>query len=335
MYKHFFLFLFLFSLGCTNPAPNPNPAPKLMETGSWESIKATDDSKPIARHEAAFVGLGDKFYLLGGRGIRPVSIFDTKTQKWTEGAPPPIELHHFQPFVFQNKIYIAGAFTGGWPRETPVANIMIYDPTKNLWETGPEVPADRRRGATGTVLYKNKVYLSCGIKNGHIGDHKKWLDCFDLETETWTKLPDAPRTRDHFAAVVANDKMYLPAGRNSVTGDNNFINTIEEVDVYDFKTQKWKTLQEPIPTKRAGNTAILYHDEILVIGGESDTQELAHNEVEALSVKSHNWRSLNPLLEGRHGTSAILFNDKIILASGCGKRGGEPELETMESFSYE
>lgn len=329
MQKYFLLFGLLTILGC---AESPSDTEK--STGNWNTVGSVDDSKAIARHEAAFVGIDYKFYLLGGRDIRPVSIYDAKTMKWTEGTPPPIELHHFQPLVYENKIYIAGAFTGGWPNETPVENIIIYDPVKDAWENGPAIPEDRRRGATGAVLYKDKIFLSCGIKNGHIGDHKNWLDAYDLKLNTWEKLPDAPRTRDHFNAVVANDKMYLTAGRNTETGDNPFGNTIGEVDVYDFKYQKWSTLENDIPTKRAGNTAVLFHDEILVIGGESDTQELAHNHVEALSVKSHDWRLLNPMIEGRHGTSAIIYQDKIYLASGCGKRGGNPELQTMECFSY-
>ena len=323
-YKLLLLSSFLWLTACTSSP----------ETGTWETVTATDQSVPVERHEAAFVAVDNRFYLLGGRGVRPVSIFDTKTQRWTKGSPPPFEIHHFQPIVYQNKIYLIGAMTGAYPTEKPVANIVIYHPAKDRWQIGAAIPPSRRRGAAGAVLYQDKIYLACGIKNGHLGDHKNWLDSYDFKTGEWTILPDAPRTRDHFQAVVAEDKLYLLAGRNTKAPDESFTHTIAEVDVFDLKTLKWSTLKNNLPTLRAGNAALLYQEEILVLGGESGTQVPAHNEVEALDIDTHTWRSLSPLLQGRHGTSAVIFDTHIYLASGCGNRGGEPELQTMERFKY-
>jgi len=302
--------------------------------GVWTILESSDGSVPVERHEAAFTKVGDKFFLLGGRGVRPVSIYDTKVEKWSEGAAPPFEIHHFQPVVIEDKIYILGAFTGGWPNETPIEHVMIYDPKRDNWSAGHTIPKERRRGAAGASLHNGKVYVSCGLVDGHIGNHQPWLDEYNPKTGEWKVLSDAPRTRDHFNSVVAGGKLYLTAGRNTMTDDSPFSRTIGEVDVYDFESKSWSTLPNPIPTRRAGNAAVLYQDEVVVIGGESDTQELAHKEVEALNVDSHNWRSLPPLNTGRHGTGAVLFEGGITLASGCGKRGGEPELKSMESFSY-
>lgn len=301
-------------------------------TGQWMEVSSTDGSKPIQRHEAAFVAVGDKFYLLGGRGIRPVSIYDTETEKWTEGTKPPLEIHHFQPVVVDEKIYLVGAMTGPYPNETPVENIIIYDPNQDKWETGPEIPENRRRGGAGAVFHDNKIYVACGIKNGHIGDHKTWIDVYDISTEKWSTLPDAPRPRDHFQAVILKDKLYLLAGRTSMSKKGVFGHTVAEVDVLDLKTNTWSTLEEDLPTTRAGNSAIGLHNHVLVIGGESDRQQKAHNEVEALNVKSGKWESWPTLITGRHGTSVVMFQNKIFLASGCGNRGGSPELRTMESY---
>ena len=67
-------------------------------------------------------------------------------------------------------------------------------------------------------------------------------------------------------------------------------------------------------------------------GHPSGTQEVAHNEVEALNTEQLTWTKLPGLIQGRHGTGAVLVNDKIVVASGCGNRGGTPELNTMEVF---
>ncbi|MEM6698429.1 MAG: kelch repeat-containing protein [Bacteroidota bacterium] len=330
MKKALIILLIGFILGSCSTPKNVIP---IKVTGTWEKVTATK-GEPVARHEAAFVGIGDKFYLIGGRRINPTSIYDTKSKKWTQGAKPPIEMHHFQPLVYQNKIYILGAMTGGYPGETPVPNIYIYDPVSDSWEKGAAIPEDRQRGGAGVSLYKGKFYLSCGIKDGHRGDHKKWLDVYDPKTEKWEQLPDAPRERDHFQSVVANDKLYLLGGRTTVAADNPFKNTITEVDVYDFKKGTWSTLENGLPTERAGNFTALYGKDILVFGGESFNQKLAHSEVEALNVKTHTWRSLSPMQEGRHGTGAVIHNGKICVASGCGNRGGSPELKSMECLSF-
>lgn len=306
----------------------------ILQNGTWTQLQSTDGSKPVKRHEAAFVKVKDKFYLLGGRRMNPVSIYDTKAEKWTNGAIPPIELHHFQPVIVNEDIYILGALTGEYPGETPVPNIYIYETKTDNWKKGPDIPKDRLRGGAGTALKGNKIYLSCGIKDGHRGDHKKWLDVFDLTTQKWHKLPDAPRARDHFQSVIANNKLYNIGGRTTIAANNPFKNTIGAVDVYDLETATWSTIEDPIPTERAGNFTLLLGEEILVFGGESFSQEPAHAEVEALNIQTHKWKSLPPLPQGRHGTGAVILNNKIYTASGCGNRGGNPELADLWSFSY-
>jgi len=333
MPKHIAAIIFiLLGVACQQKAKKSKETNLEVNPKKWELIRTSDNSQPYARHEAAFVAVGEKFYLLGGRGIKSVSIFDTKTKTWSEGAVPPIELHHFQPIVHQDKIYILGAMTGKWPEETPTTHIYIYDPIVDTWSVGDEIPEDRRRGSTGNVLVNDKIYMACGIKNGHIGDHKNWLDVYDLKTGEWQLLKEAPKARDHFQAVLANNELYMLAGRNSTSPDNPFGNTIAEVDVYNLETNTWRTLDQHLPTKRAGNMAVSFDNQILVVGGESDTQEFAHNDVEVLDLKTKQWSKFPSMLEGRHGTGIIIKEGVLYVASGCGKRGGEPELFTIEMF---
>ncbi|UJH92613.1 kelch repeat-containing protein [Antarcticibacterium sp. 1MA-6-2] len=76
--------------------------------------------------------------------------------------------------------------------------------------------------------------------------------------------------------------------------------------------------------------AAVYNDTYLVIGGESDTQEVAHNEVESLDPVSGTWKELTPLQTYRHGTQAVYLEDNIIVGAGSGNRGGGPELTSFE-----
>jgi len=255
----------------------------------------------IPREECDFVVVKDKFYLIGGRGINPVNIFDPQTNTWTSGAKPPIELNHFQAVVYKDEVYLVGAMTGRYPHEQPVANIYIYTPKTDTWRVGDEIPADRRRGSGGVVVYKNKMYMVTGILDGHWTGNVTWFDEYDPQTGKWTKLADAPVARDHVRAAVIADKLYLIGGMQSNTMEKKGLaNLIDAVDVYDFKKRNWSTASAKLPTTRAGNTVIAVKNDLLVIAGESAKQKKAHNEVEVYNVKSNSFRTVAPLVEGRH-----------------------------------
>ncbi|WP_229796712.1 Kelch repeat-containing protein [Algibacter mikhailovii] len=304
-----------------------------VSLGSWETIKTIN--APLARHECSFVNVGDAFYLLGGRGVKPVSIYDVKTNTWRQGSEPPIEIHHFQAVAYKGQIYMFGAMTGKYPYETPLPNILIYNPKKDIWRTGPEIPEGRRRGSAGVVIQNKKAYIVSGIVDGHNSTHVPWVDSYDFETGNWEVLADAPRPRDHFHAAIKNGKIYAVGGRNSsFATKQTFELTIPEVDVYNINTNSWTTLpkSQNLNVQRAGTSCVFLGNDLVLIGGESSSQKVAHNEVDAYNIETKLWQPLNHLNRGRHGSQAIVYDDKIYIVAGSGNRGGSPELVSLEMF---
>ena len=288
------------------------------------------------REECAFVESGGRFYLLGGRGIHPVDIFDPKTRAWTHGAPPPIEAHHFQPVVWEGRIYLACAMTGKYPREQPLDRILIYDPQKDAWSWGDAIPANRRRGSAGAVIHDGKLYLVCGIRNGHTDGWVNWCDAYDFHSGAWSVLPDAPRVRDHFEAAIIDGKIYAAGGRRTSAITNQVFDlTIPEVDVYDFAKKSWSTLPAAgnLPLPRAGAATLAVGSDLIVFGGESMTQLPAHAQVQALDTRTGRWRNLPPMLQGRHGTGVVLYDGAFYTCAGAGERGGRPLLSTLEKLN--
>lgn len=305
---------------------------QLQVNNSWHKIESTGTIHP--RHENAFVEVKGNFYLLGGRRIQAVNIFNPNTSTWTEASKPPMEIHHFQAVTFKNEIYLAGAMTGKFPREKAIDKVYIYNPKNDTWRAGFDLPSDRLRGSSGTVIYKDKLYLVCGIIDGHYDGHVDWFDSYDFKTGTWEKLPNAPRVRDHFHAVVINDKLYAAGGRVTSKKEKKvFSQTIPEIDVFDFNTNTWSTLKTKLPTLRAGTSTIAYGKYLIVIGGESGSLKTAHNQVEVLDTESFQWIEFPALARGRHGTQTILYKDAMYIASGSGNRGGNPELNSIEKYS--
>ena len=302
--------------------------------GNWQMT--TTQGEPAKREDCGFAEVNNHFYLLGGRGIKTVDVFDPATDVWTHKGNTPFEIHHFQAVAYKNNIYVIGGMTGGYPHEKPLENIYIYNAKTDQWQKGPAMPVGRLRGSSGTVVYKDKIYLVGGIQDGHFDGTVTWMDEFDPETGIWRTMPDAPRGRDHAHAVVIGHKLYFAAGRRTSAKTKEVIQlTIPEVDVFDFKTNHWTTLPstENLPTLRAGGTAVAFKNMLVVMGGESSTQVPSHNEVEAFNTKTGNWTKLPHLITGRHDTQAIVYKNKIYIAAGAPNRGGGNDQDTIEVFT--
>lgn len=307
-------------------------APPVLAQGDsgaccWQSELSSDGSNPSARHEAAYVELGGQFYLLGGRGNRPVDAYDPQARTWTNLGLPPQEMHHFQPVVHDGKIWVLMAFTGLFPNETPIPHIWTYEPGGAGWVAGPTIPAARRRGSAGVVVHDDQFYVVGGNTQGHNGGFVPWVDRYDPATDTWTTLPDAPHARDHFTAACIGHRVYVAGGRQTQL-PNVFLNTVGPVDVYDISTHSWSSTQEPLPTERAGTMAVASEEFLVVIGGETTTK--AHNETEVLNALTGEWSNLPDLLQARHSGGAVRNNGAIFVCAGAGANGGTPELNSQE-----
>jgi N-acetylneuraminic acid mutarotase len=307
----------------------------LSQTGDWETLSCTN--APTGRHENGFVECGGKFYLFGGRGIKPVEVFDPETNIWEQLRPTPLEMHHFQAVTIGDTIYVAGCMTGPYPEEPPVSNIYMYVPETDTWVKGPEIPENRQRGSSGAVVYDGKIYLAAGIQLGHTSGTVAWFDVFDPKTGEWTALDDAPHIRDHFHAVVVDGKLYCVGGRNTSyhTEDNFgafFSAPVTAVDCYDFDSRTWTTLPNELPVGTAAGGIAHFGNTILYFGGESG-QERAHSETQCLDLATGTWSFAAPMNRGRHGSASVKYENKLYIAAGSGNRGGGPELTSIEMFT--
>lgn len=309
---------------------DPTSASAQQPQWQWETVEAI--GSPTPRHEATLVAYKNKAYLIGGRRVNPVDVYDPQTNRWTRRSSTPIELHHFQAVVVDDAIYLMGAMTGPYPNERPLERIVVYYPDDDRFELGDTIPESRRRGGAGAVYYNGKIYIVGGIVNGHIDGFQPWLDEYDPQSGNWKTLADAPHARDHFQAVVLEDRLYSIAGRTTSKATSQVFDlTVAPVDIFDLRAEKWLPDSESclLPTPRAGNMAVVWKDEVVVGGGET-TRKTAHNDVEAYDVVTKTWRDWPSLQRGRHGSGFAIIGDYMYTASGSGNRGGSPELSSLE-----
>lgn len=303
-----------------------------LKNYSWRTLTTNSDYTP--REEGDFVETGGKFYLIGGRGIKNVYVFDPATNAWTAAAKPPMELHHFQAAVYKGEIYLCAAMTGAYPHEKPVDNIYIYNPQTDTWRTGAIIPVERRRGCAGVAVYKNKFYIVSGILDGHYTGNVPWFDVYDPETNQWTVLKDALTTRDHFKIAIVDNKLYCIGGvQSNAKEKKGLLNTLTNIDVYDLKKSAWTTTSTCLPTPRAGSGLVVIKNEILIVGGESAAQKASHTNIEAFNVKTNTFTEWPKLITGTHAGGAIYYKKKIYVAGGVANSGGTPLVTTTQVYS--
>ncbi len=292
-----------------------------------------------ARHECSFVQAGDKFYMFGGReNAQTMDIYDYTTNTWNSLVnSAPEEFNHFQAVEYQGLIWVIGAFkTNNFPSEIPADYIWTFNPSTQEWIQGPEIPAGRKRGSAGLVVYNNKFYVLAGNTIGHDGGYVNWFDEYDPATGTWTVLSDAPRARDHFHAAVINGKLYAASGRLSGGAGGVFEPVISEVDVYDFATQSWSTLpsSQNIPTPRAAAIVVNFENKLIVAGGESLANTTAFDITEIYDPVSQSWSVGASLNHQRQGTQGIVSGNGIFVAGGSPNLGGGNQ-KNMEFYGQD
>ncbi|WP_339144455.1 Kelch repeat-containing protein, partial [Croceitalea sp. MTPC5] len=304
----------------------------LEDTGETDNanlawVDKDDQENYSARHENGFVQAGNRFYLIGGRESANVDVYDYTTNSWsTLPESAPVLLNHFQCVEYNGLIWILASLTGdNFPNDIATEHIWIFDPANEEWIQGPEIPENRRRGAAGVVVYDGRFYIVGGNTNGHNGGYVPWFDEYDPQTGTWTPLEDAPIARDHFQAIVMDDNLYVMGGRQS-GGTQIFAPAIAQVDVYNFTTQTWSTLDaaQNMPTPRIGAMLAMFNNRIIAVGGSVRDQivdgEFIEDAVTTISEEfdpvSETWRRLQDTNFGRRASQAIVSGDGVFITAG-------------------
>lgn len=301
----------------------------------WVNIDGSTTGRPQARHEACFVMVEGKGYLIGGRGTRDVSIFNAETRTWQRGPAMPTQMHHMQCVRYGGNIYIPASWFGGFPREENNPDMWILNTRTLKWSKRPGLPKGRLRGSAAAVVYNNRIYVVCGNDGGHGPPAKSlgWMDYYDLKQNKWvTNLPTMPDARDHVGGAIVKGMLCIAGGRDG--GASSFFSAVKTATYcFNFQQNKWMNMNAPIPAGRAGAaTDRVCGGKMMVAGGEG-AFSAAFTRVDLFDGSK--WTSGGELVRGRHGTGLGVSRcecGQVFIASGSGMRGGSPELDSTEVY---
>ena len=217
------------------------------------------------------------------------------------------------------RIYYVGGLAA-WPPPGSRRRLRVRPPTLRPVRLSP-APMPRPRGAGGVAAHDGKIYYAGGLSDGG----RPWFDVYDPSSDSWSRLPDMPRARDHFHAVVADGKLYAIGGRDSELGRE-----LAATDVYDFATGTWSSAA-PIPTPRGGPSP-RRSSATRSTSSAARTRTGAFATVEAYDVRQGTWRAADPLPVGRHGIQAVVCGGAIYVAAGGRTQGGESPSNLHDAY---
>lgn len=226
---------------------------------TWVSVA----SLPATRHHTVAVGLGGKLYVVGGfetsfqDPTTTTFVYDPASDSWTEAASMTVPRGGHAVAVLNERIYAIGGARPG-PADAPqnIAELEVYDPGADQWETRSELPTPRDHLGAATV--GDRIYAVGGRIQIDFGRNVDVNEVYG-PTDFWSRGPGLPTARSGIAAASLGGRIYVFGGEESA-------GTFDENEAYEPETNTWETF-EPMPTARHGLGAAVVADTIYVIGG--------------------------------------------------------------------
>ncbi len=128
------------------------------------------------------------------------------------------------------------------------------------------------------MRYENKIY----VIGGNDGRVQNRVECLNLITKQWSKVPKMNMKRDELAACLGPDnKIYAIGGYGG--GDNACLSSAER---FDPDTGKWELIA-PMHEARRALTAVALPDGIYAIGGYNGKEYISS--VERYDTINNEW----------------------------------------------
>ena len=164
-----------------------------------------------------------------------------------------------------------------------------------------------------SIVYGDKMYLFGGSQNTPSPSYFYTLDLRSYKWEVVNSRGEVPERRDDHTAIFYDNSMVIFGG---------FIEGAERTNSlyrYYFKDNKWEKIQvlcSDRPSPRAGHSAVMNSDSMVVFGGRDE--EAKSNELWLFSLSSYKWEYVDtedkPV--GRSGHSAQIYRDLMIVFGG-------------------
>ena len=242
---------------------------------------------PFQKRALSVAAVGDSIYAIGGmqeKGgpTKAVSMFNTKTSKWSEGPELPGESG------------MAGFGS---------SSFAMFDPKTNKWTDLAPMPTPR--SSFDAVVHKNHLFVIGGWNMQP--EDSTWATTAlvaDLKASpiTWKELPKPPFQKRALSVAAVGDSIYAIGGMQEKGGPT------KAVSMFNTKTSKWSEGPElPGESGMAG-----FGSSSFAIGNQLFASTYEGKLLE-LSADGKQWKTLKTFEEGRFFHRMIPMNKSALL----------------------
>ncbi|KAM9752215.1 LOW QUALITY PROTEIN: kelch domain-containing protein 8A [Menidia menidia] len=288
-----------------------------LESQTWSRLPPP----PTARAGASAVALGGggRLVLLGGMDrqqtpLASVEMFHPDEGRWEAKAGLGQASMGVTALEKDGKLF---AFGGMGADTAPQSLVRVYEPGKDQWRPAASMPTPRY-GAT-PFLIGNRVYMMGG-RQGKMPVTA--LEAFDLETQSWARLPCIP-SRRAFSCCASSGRSLFSLGGLQQPGPHNFysrphfVSTMEEYDLDQgiwIKPSRTSRMRE----KRADFVAGCLGGRLIVAGGLGN-EPSPLGSVESYSPARRRWEPVAAMPTPRCSCSPLQTPGALFLIGGVGQ----------------
>ncbi|MFY8214304.1 MAG: Kelch repeat-containing protein [Flavobacterium sp.] len=218
-------------------------------TNAWSTFSNTNAG---LRYGSAEV-VGNKLYVFNGipdttTFNNKMEVIDLTTGVVTYSTNNPSPVRSAGSSVWNGKIYSFGG-TGSTGNSN---KLYVFDPVLQTWTALANMP--QAKEAKGEII-NGKLYVIGGF-NSAFPAYSTSIDCYDIQTNTWTHLMDMPAANSANATSAYQNKIWVVGDYNNLTF----------VGYYDVLTNQFVSIQSNIIGRRHASTIAL-NNNLYAFGG--------------------------------------------------------------------
>lgn len=183
----------------------------------------------------------------------------------------------FGAIAHNDRVYVAGGHQGAehtYPPESFTGRVDFFDLKTKKWTN--TAPRNYEAHGFSLAAYKNYIYAFGGFAYDE-NNYPKWksldvVERYDIEKGVWEEIGKMPRRRSSNVVAQANGKAYLIGGWDATPKHHGDLDGTfhDEIDVFDFETETFITLDTKLPKKRRAFTGFSKDGVIYLAGGISE-----------------------------------------------------------------
>ena len=258
---------------------------------------------------------------LAGCGADSAEVPDAQTAaeaKWRTLAFLDDRSYEVAAARIGTKVYVVGGFAA--PDGKTSAVVERYDLAKNRWTQVAPLPLAVNHAAA--VAYRGDLYVVGGYTDPNgLSRETNALQRYDPQTNTWSRLKDAPTVRGALAAGVIGNRLFAAGGARGGA-------PLGTLEIYSFKTNTWST-GASMKLPREHLAAAVHRGSLYVLAGRAAGKG-NYTYVERYVPAKRRWLRVKKMRKARGGIAAATVAGRIVVVGGEEGAGTIAEVESYD-----